>query len=304
MNIKDSPALLLIFTGLFLGLTFPFGKLAAEASISPIVWAWLISFGSGIILLISQFLRGRKVCCNIIFIKYYFWSSLFSFAVPNILIFTVIPKLGSGFTGILFTLSPIFTLALSSIKKVALPNRLGTIGILIGFIGAVIVTLTRGEVSQPASTIWLIAGLCIPLSLAVGNLYRTVGWPEGADPIELAVGSNLSAAILLFSLLIFSGQAVLTLDLLSIKSLAIFQVIGSVAMFSIFFRLQQIGGPTYLSQIGYIAAGVALFSGTVFMNEQYSLITWFGAIVIIFGIILSILGQKDPIESALESNKT
>ena len=36
-----------------------------------------------------------------------------------------------------------------------------------------------------------------------------------------------------------------------------------------FFRLQAVGGPVYLSQIGYVAAAVGLFSGTLFLGESY-----------------------------------
>jgi len=67
---------------------------------------------------------------------------------------------------------------------------------------------------------------------------------------------------------------------------------GVYILYSVFFRLQQVGGPTYLSQIGYIAAGIALFSGTFSLGEMYALLTWCGAIVILIGIVLSIVAQK------------
>ena len=63
-------------------------------------------------------------------------------------------------------------------------------------------------------------------------------------------------------------------------------------MFSMFFRLQQIGGPTYLSQIGYVAAGVALLTGTVFLGERYSFLTWMGAAVIVIGIGFGVVAQR------------
>jgi len=80
--------------------------------------------------------------------------------------------------------------------------------------------------------------------------------------------------------------------LLLIKELALVQIIVSVAMFSLFFRLQQVGGPTYLSQIGYIAAGVALAFATLFLGERYSTVTWLGAVSIVIGIVFSILAQR------------
>lgn len=289
---KNSPALLLVFTGSFLGVTFPLGKLASEALISPVVWAWMIAAGSASILLPIHMISGNKISFQTNYLKYYFLLSVCSLVVPNILIFSVIPSLGSGFTGILFTLSPIFTLALSALWSVRVPTRLGALGIAVGLMGAIIVTSTRGEVNQPASLVWILAGLCIPISLAIGNIYRTVAWPDGASHFELAIGSNLAAAILLFFLVVMFSQTSEMLDLLAVKELALAQVFASAAMFSIFFRLQQVGGPSYLSQIGYVAAGVALIAGTVFLGERYSIITWIGAAVIVVGIGLSILGQR------------
>jgi len=291
-SLKDSPVTLLLLTGGFLGLTFPLGKLASEASVSPLVWAWMISAGAGLVLLIIQILSHRKVPLGRHYLRFYLLSSICSLVLPNILIFNVIPKLGSGFTAILFTLTPLMTLTLSSLWQVRVPNFLGTAGIAIGFIGAIVVTLTRGEINQPVSFIWVFAGLCIPVSLAVGNLYRTLGWPEGAQPFELAIGSNSVAAIILFVIVLVFSEPSAFQSLLSIKTLALVQVIGSAAMFSVFFRLQQAGGPTYLSQIGYIAAGIALCAGTLFLGERYSIVTWFGAAVIVVGIGISVVAQK------------
>jgi len=181
---------------------------------------------------------------------------------------------------------------MSIVLRVRVPGTIGICGIAIGLIGAVIVTTTRGEVNQPAALVWILAGLCIPLSLAAGNIYRTVAWPEDAEPLELATGSNLSAGILLTMLIIASSQLIQIQDLLSIQSVAIAQVIAASAMFGLFYKLQQVGGPTYLSQISYVAAGVALFSGTLFLDERYSVVTWLGAVVIVFGIVLGVIGEQ------------
>ncbi len=290
--LKDSPTWLLILTGALLGLTFPLGKLASEASIAPLTWAWLISAGAGIVLLSIQISSGKTVPLSKNYLQYYLISSAFSLVIPNILIFNVIPKLGSGFTSILFTLSPIATLALSSLWQVRMPSRLGVIGIVVGLAGALTVTLTRGEVGNPASLNWILAGLCIPVSLAIGNLYRTMAWPKGSGPLELAIGSNLAAAMLLLAMIAIRSDSAALQDLLSIKKLALTQVLVSAAMFSVFFRLQQVGGPTFLSQIGYVAAGVALFAGTFFLGEKYSFITWLGAAIIVAGIGFSVVAQK------------
>ncbi len=290
----ESPALLLVLTGSLLGLTFPLGKLASQALISPVVWAWLLSFGAGICLLLLRWISGRGIGLRPAFLRFYFLSALVSLVLPNLLIFSVIPRLGSGFTGILFTLSPLFTLGLSMAWRVRIPSRIGLLGIAIGFAGALLVSISRGEVAQPAGLLWLLAGLCIPVSLAVGNIYRTLAWPNGAQPMELAIGSNLAAAAVLLLVLLFTGQISALSALGTVPLLAVAQVVGSTAMFSLFFRLQQVGGPTYLSQIGYIGAAIALVAGTWLLDERYAWNTWFGALVILVGIILGVVAQRRP----------
>lgn len=291
-RLSSSPAALLLANGLLLGLMFPLGKLAVEARISPVVWSWVIAAGSASVLWVIRAVATRTVVLKRTHARYYLLLSLCALVLPNILIYTVIPRLGSGFTGILFTLSPIFTLTLSSLWQVRLPSRLGVLGILVGFAGAMIVAISRGEAGTPATLLWVLVGLCIPASLAVGNVYRTLAWPDKAPGIDLAIGCNVMAALVLLAIGLVSPGASGFVALLQHKPLVLVQVLVGAAMFSLFFRLQAVGGPTYLSQMGYIAAAVALVAGTVFLQERYALITWLGAGVVVVGIGLSVLAQR------------
>src|SRR5690606_24438439 len=107
---------------------------------------------------------------------------------------------------IMFTLSPVITLVLSILLGVRRPNLLGVAGIAVGFVGAVMVAVTRGEAGQPAAFVWVAVALLIPLFLALGNIYRTMDWPGKTGPIELAVGSHLASAIMLLAgILVLDG---------------------------------------------------------------------------------------------------
>ena len=92
--------------------------------------------------------------------------------------------------------------------------------------------------------------------------------------------------------LLLRGEGPALLDLGRVPLLAGAQVLASSAMFSVFFRLQQVGGPTYLSQIGYVAAAIALVAGTSVLGERYAWTTWAGALVILAGIALSVLAEQ------------
>ncbi|MBZ9964187.1 DMT family transporter [Mesorhizobium sp. BR1-1-2] len=288
----DSALGLLVVTGGLLGLTLPFGKLATAAGVPAMVWAFVISLGAGGVLLLALLLRGERIKLTARKLRYFFVTAAVSYAFPNLLMFSAIPHLGAGYTGIMFTLSPVITLVFSIVLGVRRPNLIGVIGIAVGFIGAVMVALTRGEAGQPADYFWVTIGLLIPVSLAAGNIYRTVDWPEGTGPIELAVGSHLASATLLLVgiLTLFGWQAFVPLG--AVPLVVVAQMASASAMFAFFFRLQAVGGPVYLSQIGYVAAAIGLFAGTIFLGEHYQLLTWAGAVIITAGVFITTKAQS------------
>jgi drug/metabolite transporter (DMT)-like permease len=290
-SIWDSAPGLLVITGALLGLALPFGKTATDAGIQGILWAFVISAGAGSVLLCSLLLSRKRIKITVHKLRYFSITAFVSYAIPNLLMFSAISHLGAGYTGIMFTLSPVITLLLSIMLGVRRPNLLGVAGIIIGFTGAVMVAVTRGEAGQPADPLWVAAGLLIPVSLAIGNIYRTWDWPGDTGPIELAVGSHLAAAVMLLAaiLVLLGGAAFASLAAVPVVVAA--QVVSASTMFVFFFRLQAVGGPVYLSQIGYVAAAIGLFSGLFFLGEHYQWLTWVGAVVITAGVVVTTKAQ-------------
>jgi drug/metabolite transporter (DMT)-like permease len=292
MSLADSPILLLLCTGGLLGAAFPLGKMAAEAGVAAAVWAFLISAGSASALLTVLAVTGRRLGGSGRHLRYYLTSGVISYAVPNLLLFTVIPHLGAGLASIMFTLSPIVTLVLATVLRLRRPTLLGSVGIAVGFLGAILIVQSKGEIGRPAEPLWLGLAIVVPVALAVGNIYRTVDWPPGADGLELAAGTNLASALVLGLV----GPALLGTfpveGVLNVPLLAFAQVAASAVMFVMFFRLQAVGGPVYLSQIGYVGAAVGLASGSLMLGERYGGLTWSGGAVIAAGVAMTTLAQR------------
>lgn len=278
---------LLLVTGALLGLTPPIAKLAVESGVSAMTWALVVSGGAGGVLTCVQLARRNLVGLTAHKLRYYAIAAAISYAIPNVLIFTAIPHLGAGYTAIMFTLSPVITLMLSMAFGVRRSNPLGVVGIAVGFVGAVMVAVTRGEAGQPADLFWVVMGLLIPISLAAGNIYRTMDWPDAAGPTELAAGSHVAAAAMLLVAILLTGDAGSFDGLADVPLLVAVQVAAAAAMFAFFFRLQAVGGPVYLSQIGYVAAAVGLLAGITFLGERYALLTWTGAAIIACGVAMT-----------------
>jgi len=283
---------LLLVTGALLGLALPFGKLATEGGVPAMLWAFVISAGAGSVLLCALLLGRKRLRLTPHKLRYFVLAAAISYAIPNLLMFSAIPHLGAGYTGIMFTISPVITLILSILLGVRRPNLLGISGIVIGFFGALIVAATRGEAGQPAEIFWVIVGLLIPVCLALGNIYRTSDWPRDAGPIELAAGSHLAAAAMLLVGLVVTGKAAAFGLLPGIPLLVLAQVVAASAMFAFFFRLQSVGGPVYLSQIGYVGAAIGLISGMLFLGERYELLTWVGAAILSVGVFMTTRAQS------------
>lgn len=290
-GLSQNPAFLLIVTGTLIGFNFPLGKIAGDANISPMIWAMIVSLGAAGLLLPALIIRRRFIIPTGKTRRYVVISALISFVIPNLLLFSVIPHAGAGYTGLMFALSPVFTLTLSTLFRIKAPSRLGLIGIMIGLIGAAIVSITRGMASEAPAVIWILAALLIPATLACGNVYRSLEWPDGASPDTLSFWSHAFAVTVFLALMVVTEGSILYPQLQMAPWATLTQMLVAGITFPVYFRLQQQGGPVLLSQIGYVAAAVGLVTATLILGEKYSPLTWAGAGVIAFGICVTIAAQ-------------
>lgn len=282
---------LLVSTGFLIGVSFPLGKLADQAGIGPAAWSFAISGGGALVILAVLLLKRMPIGRDARHLRYYLLAGLLSYVFPNLLIYAAIPRLGAGLTAIYLTLSPIMTLTLSMLMGLKRPGVLGFAGIALGCLGALVIILSKGGIGGDASLGWLLAALLIPLSLAGGNVYRTVDWPAGGHPLGLAMGSNAAAALCLCAVaIVWDGGSPFPV-LIAAPGLVLGQILVSATMFALFFRLQAVGGPVYLSQIGYVAAATSLVIGTFFLGERYALLTWAGGLVIVAGVAATTLDR-------------
>lgn len=294
-KLLDNPINLLLTTGFLLGLNLPLGKIASEHHVSPLLWALLVSLG-GVLFLFPILLVKRKLQKPTWhMVRFSTISGIISFALPNLLIFGLMAYVGSGYMGLMYALSPVFTLFFAILFQMKTPGRIGVFGVCLGFVGAVVVALTRGSAPDAPALMWILAGLIVPLSIGSGNIYRSLDWPDGATPDMLALGSHIVSVFLFVGILLVQDGNIPIEPLYAIPEVTLMQLLFAGLTFPVLFRLQQKGGPVLLSQIGYVAAAVSLIAATTFIGETYPVATWLGAVVIAIGIFFSILAQvKTP----------
>jgi drug/metabolite transporter (DMT)-like permease len=289
-----SPAALLLAVGALLGVNFPLGKLSVAAGVPPLVWSALISAGGALVLGTALLARRIPLPLDLRHLRYFAVVAVVSYALPNALVYTAIPHLGSAYAAILFTLSPMFTVVFSMAARLRWPKRLEFAGIVIGFAGTLLVASARGEAGRTVDWFWVGIGVLVPLSLALGNVYRTIDLPKGTPALVLAVGSNAVAALLLIVTAAAAGTLGGVAALSAVPGVALLQVAASAAMFALFFQLQVVGGPVTLSQIGTVGAAVGVIAGTIGLGERYATIVWIGIAIIALGVSLTVRARLKP----------
>ncbi|MGY3437186.1 MULTISPECIES: DMT family transporter [unclassified Marinovum] len=286
----NSVPFLLVYVGVMTGLNFPLGKLAGAADVSPALWALLISVGASVALLPGLWARGALRLPRGGQLRYVVLAGMITFVGANLLVFAAIPHIGAGQVGMMFALSPVFTLGLSLLFGLRAPRVLGLVGIGFGMGGAMLVALGRGDLG--GLSLWAIAALAIPVILAVGNVYRTLDWPEGAEPMVLAFWSHVTAALTFAVGLLVTGGGIPVAPLAEIPGVALAQMVVAGLTFPAFFRLQRLGGPVMLSQIGYVAAATGMGTAVLVLGERYGPVTWMGTGLIALGVGFTLLDQR------------
>lgn len=255
------PLGLLVVVGSFIGVTANLVKLATGAGAHPVSFLiWSVA-SAGVVLLAVAFATRQVPALNRRTIEYFLVSGLLSIAVPNVLIFSAVPHVGAGFVALSFAFPPLYTyvMALAGGLEKARPARAAGVGL--GVIGAAV--LAYSKATEPnAALLWIAASLAAPVIIAAGNIYRTLRWPAGASAVSLAPGMLLGSA----ALLVAGGASVVPEHLaLPVRDgftavLLAGQVATFAAMYMLYFVLQRLAGPVYLSQIGSVgaAAGAAI----------------------------------------------
>lgn len=109
----------------------------------------------------------------------------------------------------------------------------------------------------------------MPLVLALGNIYRTLRWPEGSSPVFLAALMMFGGSVTLlpFALSLEPGQFPALLTTGAVVRLLLVEVAVFAVLYLFFFVLQRLAGPVYLSQIGSVAAVVGTLIAVFALGE-------------------------------------
>lgn len=177
------------------------------------------------------------------------------------------------------------------------PTALETAGIALGLAGVILLTRGQGFAASPAGLL-AIALACVTWSL--GTVWALHGLPGGRR-LTLAPGlagfaSQMLAggALLLAASWLAGERPVLPPDARALASWLYLVVAGSLVAFSAYMVLLQRTSAALASSYTFVNPLIALVLGATLGNEFISGFEWLAAGVVAAGVVLLLLGRREP----------
>ena len=284
------PLLCLLTGGALIGISTNLAKYAGEIGLTPLAFLFWSITGAAFILFTYAFSRHELPALSRPTLSYYLIAALVSVAGSNLIFFSAIPHVGASFVALTISLPPLLTYLAAIILRIEPFTKLRAFGVVAALAGVGV--LAARKFSAPdASIFWIVLTLCGPVLLAIGNIYRTLYWPDNLSPSALAPGMLIAASVLLALVSIVPNYslAVPMTELLPIGLIAI-QAFVFAAQFLLLFLLQKTGGPVLLSLLGAVGAVVGVPVAIFLQGESPPEGLFLGASLIALGVILVTYG--------------
>lgn len=297
------PLALLITFGLLMGSIVAVANYALSQGAHVLTLAFHQFLLSGGVLYLVCLLKKQPVPISRRHLAFYIFSGVLGMAGPHVLLFLLVSKLGAGFASMACIFPPLFTYAMALIVGMERFQGVRVIGLALGMLGSLWIIISAGRLSGEVSAIWLGLLYLIPFIMAWGNIYRTLKWPKGLGNLEVtAAVLCVSAALLVIPAFVADPARAILSQPIQVTAFTFLQATLTGSAYLVFFRLQTVGGPVYLSQAGYVITGTGLFYGLAIFGERYAMGVWLGFGVAVSGVLIVTLHQalgrkaKSPLE--------
>jgi drug/metabolite transporter (DMT)-like permease len=209
-------------------------------------------------------------------------SGLLGNLFPAFLFAIAIEKIDSSLEGILNSLTPLFVILIGVLFFKAKLARHKVMGVLVGFAGLVLLSLSSGFSSSNYGYALLIlfATLLYGLNVNLVNYYL-----KGIDPLKMATVSlalvGIPAFFVVWKQEVFSMAIYDESARWSIAASVLLGIVGSAIATALFYILIKRAGGLFASLVTYAIPVVAIFWGVI-SGEQVTL-TQIGCLAIILG---------------------
>lgn len=284
----ESSFMLLGLCGFLFASRIMMSKAALSSGIQPFQLGVFGNLGAGLFLLPWLAALRQRIPTAPEHLALYGILGIVSFAVPTVLSYFVVERVGPAYTSIVYCLSPLLTMSFAAGLGIERMFLRRFAGIVIGFMGMVALVqqqILQIDIERP---VWVAIGLAIPVCAAAGNIIRSAWWPKGTSALAFSCGASLSSGLLVALIApVFEAPLVWRFD----DPVIVSWIVGLGAMSALSqllnFRLQQIAGPVVFSQIGYWGTGFGVLLAAILFDDVLTALSFAGLACIMGGGILA-----------------
>ncbi|MGI9371496.1 MAG: DMT family transporter [Hyphomicrobiales bacterium] len=263
-------------------------KAGINDGLLPFQMGFVTNLFAGVMLFLWVRQSGEKIPLGRNYLLLYFVLGIVNFAYPNVLTFLLIENVGPAYASTVYSLSPLLTMTFAAGFGIERMYLRRFIGIAIGFLGLMLLVEEKFSAINFDETFWVLFGLTVPASVAIGNIIRSAFWPKGSSPMAFACANLLVSSVLIAATApIFEDVSQWQFGHIDIIFwLAVLSVV-SAGSYALNYRLQQIAGPVVLSQIGYWGTGFGVLLAALLFDDVLPLLSLLGIAGIICGGVLA-----------------
>jgi drug/metabolite transporter (DMT)-like permease len=114
-------------------------------------------------------------------------SGVVGFAVPNVVTYVIVDRVGPAYMSSLHALSPVLTMALAALVGLEGLTHRRTLGLLLGLAGMIALIGRKMAGIDLSATVRVPLGLTVPVAAANVNVIRTAFWPGGTSALFSAL---------------------------------------------------------------------------------------------------------------------
>lgn len=214
----------------------------------------------------------------------YVWLGALSAAVPFVLFAHMAKHLPAGYSAVLNATVPLFAVLLGWYLQRKRPSWSKLAGVVVGLAG--VVTIARfGTVTLTAATfLAFVAGLAAAALYALGaaELRRLF---SSSEPVVVATGSQVGAAVLLSPLLLANVPLQAPALAPSLALVALGLVCTAIA-FVVYFRLLKEAGPERATTVTFLVPVFAQIWGALFLHEPITAASLCGLGLVLLAVML------------------
>ena len=282
------PLMLLGICGFVFAAMIMVSKAALDVGANPFQLGVIGNFGAGLLLLGWLAARDERISFTLRHLRLYLALGIVSVAIPTVLSFFVVGRVGPAYAATVYALSPVLTMSFAAIFRIERFTLRRSAGILLGLTGMLALVQQQLAAIDTGQTVWILVGLLIPAGAALGNIIRTAFWPRDASPLAFACATLFTSSLIMaiLSPAFTAPSAWVFADPALLFWLGSYVLVSALS-YVLNFNLQKIAGPVVFSQIGYWGTGFGIMLAAALFGDVLTLLSLSGFAVIIAGGVLA-----------------